>query len=56
MATAGNLAFPFSPSDVQAGTVFEFSLYHLMPIDPSTAFPFHMEQVVNGQSTKENAA
>ena len=45
VATAGNLAFPFSPSDVQAGTVYEFSLYHLMPIDPATAFPFRMEQV-----------
>ena len=45
VATAGNLAFPFSPSDVQAGTVFEFALYHLMPIDQNTAFPFRMEQV-----------
>ena len=45
VATAGNLAFPFSPSDVQAGTVYEFSLYHLMPIDQHTAFPFRMEQV-----------
>ena len=45
VATAGNLAFPFSPSDVQAGTVYEFALYHLMPIAPNTAFPFRMEQV-----------
>ncbi len=45
VATAGNLAFPFSPSDLSAGTVFEFSLYHLMPIDPHTAFPFRMETV-----------
>ena len=45
VATAGNLAFPFSPSDVQAGTVFEFALYHLMPIDQHTMFPFHMEMV-----------
>lgn len=31
MATAGNLAFPFSPSDLPAGAVYEFSLHHLMP-------------------------
>ena len=45
VATAGNLAFPFSPSDTPAGAVYEFALYHLMPIDPHTAFPFRMEQV-----------
>lgn len=28
--TAGNLAFPFSPSDIQAGAVYEFSVYHLL--------------------------
>jgi hypothetical protein len=28
--TAGNLAFPFSPSDVSCGPVYEFSIYHLM--------------------------
>jgi len=29
-ATAGNLAFPFAPSDVEFGPVYEFSIYHLM--------------------------
>lgn len=29
-ATAGNLAFPFSPSDFQGGAVYEFALYHLL--------------------------
>lgn len=28
--TAGNLAFPFSPSDVSGGDVYEFSVYHLL--------------------------
>ena len=28
-ATAGNLAFPLSPSDFQGGAVYEFALYHL---------------------------
>jgi hypothetical protein len=44
--TAGNLAFPFSPSDVAAGEVFEFSVYHLMDTpDPLALFPVHMETV-----------
>jgi hypothetical protein len=29
-STAGNLAFPFAPSDVEFGAVYEFSVYHLM--------------------------
>ena len=45
VATAGNLAFPFSPSDIQTGAMYEFALYHLMPIDEKTAFPFQMETV-----------
>lgn len=39
-STAGNLAFPFAPSDVSFGPVYEFSVYHLMPVeDPSAFFP-----------------
>lgn len=39
-ATAGNLAFPFSPSDLQGGAVYEFSVYHLMEVDaPKALFP-----------------
>jgi len=42
-STAGNLAFPYSPSDFKAGEVYEFSVYHLMRIaDPKTAFPADM--------------
>ena len=32
-ATAGNLAFPFSPSDFHAGEVYNFSVYHLMEVN-----------------------
>lgn len=32
-STAGNLAFPFAPSDVEFGPVYEFSVYHLMEVD-----------------------
>ena len=39
-STAGNLAFPYSPSDFKAGAVYEFSVYHLMRIeDPEAEFP-----------------
>jgi len=44
--TAGNLAFPFSPSDLQAGPVYEFSVYHLMQVeDPCALFPARWEDV-----------
>lgn len=45
VATAGNLAFPFSPSDVKMGEVFEFSVYHLMELDDAALFPCAVEQV-----------
>ena len=31
--TAGNLAFPFSPSDIHVGPVYEFSVFHLVKVD-----------------------
>jgi hypothetical protein len=44
IATAGNLAFPFSPADLPAGPVYEFNIYHLMEIDdPAALFPFTSE-------------
>lgn len=32
-STAGNLAFPYSPSDIKMGEVYTFSLYHLCEVD-----------------------
>lgn len=32
-ATAGNLAFPYSPSDFHAGKVYNFSVYHLLEVE-----------------------
>ncbi|MDR2397402.1 MAG: DUF1446 domain-containing protein [Spirochaetaceae bacterium] len=38
-STAGNLAFPYSPSDFHAGEVYVFSLYHLLDTpDPARLF------------------
>lgn len=31
-STAGNLAFPFSPSDIHLGEVYEFSVFHLVKV------------------------
>jgi hypothetical protein len=45
IATAGNLAFPFSPSDLRAGEVYEFSLYHLLDSDPLSLFPLTVEEL-----------
>lgn len=46
ISTAGNLAFPYSPSDFDAGEVFEFSIYHLMQIDdPIQFFPTIIENI-----------
>lgn len=45
-ATAGNLAFPFSPSDFHAGPVYTFSLYHLLETtDPDGLFPMKILEV-----------
>jgi len=35
-STAGNLAFPYSPSDIHLGAVYTFSIYHLMEVDDLT--------------------
>jgi hypothetical protein len=45
ISTAGNLAFPFSPSDVKMGEVFEFSLYHLMPVKDQGIFKIRTVRV-----------
>ncbi|MEM7250062.1 MAG: acyclic terpene utilization AtuA family protein [Pseudomonadota bacterium] len=37
-ATAGNLAFPFSPAELDGGPVYEFNIYHLMDIDDPETF------------------
>ena len=48
-STAGNLAFPFAPSDISFGPVFEFSVYHLMSI-PNGLCMFPIEyDTVGGQ-------
>jgi hypothetical protein len=43
---AGNLAFPYSPSEIDVGPVYEFSIYHLMALsDPLEPFRIEFEPV-----------
>lgn len=45
-ATAGNLAFPFSPSDLVGGPVYEFTIYHVMQVpDAAALFPVTTTQI-----------
>jgi Acyclic terpene utilisation family protein AtuA len=42
----GNMAFPFSPSDIEVGTVYRFSIYHVMELDdPLEPFPIQYESL-----------
>lgn len=50
ISTAGNLAFPFSPSDAHMGAVYEFNVYHLMQVDdPKQYFPVTFHDVKDGK-------
>jgi Acyclic terpene utilisation family protein AtuA len=44
--TSGNLAFLYSPSELDSGPTYEFSAYHLMKVASSTElFPVHFEDL-----------
>ena len=46
IATAGNLAFPFSPSDIKVGPIYVFSVYALLRSeDPLSLFAINYEEV-----------
>lgn len=46
LCTSGNIAHPFSPDVLSAGPVYEFNLYHLMPVaDPCALFPIEMRTI-----------
>ncbi|MCP4158313.1 MAG: DUF1446 domain-containing protein [bacterium] len=45
ISTAGNLAFPFSPSDIKAGEVYNFSIYHIMEIDNQDMFKIEVKEI-----------
>lgn len=42
----GNMAFPFSPSDIEVGPVYRFSVFHVAELDdPLELFPIEYETV-----------
>lgn len=46
IATAGNLAFPFSPSDIPVGPVYVFSVYGLLRSkDPEALYRYSYEEI-----------
>lgn len=46
IATAGNLAFPYSPAEFSAPAAYEFRVYHLLEVDdPLELFPIRYETV-----------
>jgi hypothetical protein len=49
LSTAGNLAFPFTPPEIEVGPAWRFSLHHVMPLDDTGAllnlFPITYEDV-----------
>lgn len=46
MCREGNMAFPFSPSDQEAGPVYRFSMHHVLaPTDPCELFPIDYETI-----------
>jgi hypothetical protein len=49
ISTAGNLAFPFSPSDFAVGEVYEFSVYHLLEQEAPEAYPLEIEVFRDGR-------
>jgi hypothetical protein len=48
LCTAGNVAMPFSPSDISVGPAYRFSVWHAMELDnPLEIFPLELVQFNN---------
>ncbi|WP_100148241.1 acyclic terpene utilization AtuA family protein [Achromobacter arsenitoxydans] len=46
MCREGNMAFPFSPSDIERGPIYEFFMQHVIKVaDPLSLFPIEYETV-----------
>ena len=46
LSTAGNVAFPFTPPELAAGTAYRFCVYHVMDVDAlAPLFPVTVEDV-----------
>ena len=46
LSTAGNIAFPFTPPELSAGTAYRFNVYHIMQVDElAPLFPVEIEDL-----------
>jgi hypothetical protein len=46
LSTAGNVAFPFTPPELSAGTAYRFNVYHIMQVDAlAPLFPVEVEDL-----------
>ena len=46
LCKSGNMAFPFSPSDIPVGPTYRFSIFHVVkPDSPYSMFPIEYEEV-----------
>jgi len=46
LCKSGNMAFPFSPSDISVGPTYKFSIFHVVkPDSPLSMFPIEYEEV-----------
>lgn len=46
LCKSGNMAFPFSPSDISVGPTYRFSIFHVVkPDSPYSMFPIEYEEV-----------
>lgn len=46
LSTGGNIAFPFTPPELMAGTAYRFNVYHIMAVDDlAPLFPVSVEDL-----------
>ena len=46
LSTGGNIAFPFTPPEISAGSAYRFTIYHVTECDNlPVIFPVHTENV-----------
>ena len=46
LSTAGNIAFPFTPAELDAGTAYRYNVFHIMETDDLAAlFPVSVEEI-----------
>ena len=46
LSTGGNIAFPFTPPEINAGSAYRFSIYHLLEVESDAElFPVMVEEI-----------